>query len=95
MRIVLTDQALRDLATLRAYIEKQNRTAAQEQASLVLSTITLLAEHPQLGRAGRVGGTHELVIPGTRYIAAYVVDTSTIRIIAIIHTSVIWPKAIE
>ena len=92
MQVVLTDRALADLAALRDYLAEENPTAARKQAALVLSRIALLAEHPLLGRPGRVEGTRELVIAGTRYIAAYLIDGEFIRILAIIHGSMMWPK---
>jgi addiction module RelE/StbE family toxin len=95
MRIIFSDRALRDLTTLRAYLEKDSRVVAQEQVQQVLATISLLSEHPRLGRTGRVGDTYELVIPHTRYIAVYVVDVDATRIIAVIHSSTMWPKRIE
>ena len=53
----------------------------------------MLAEHPGIGRTGRVEGTRELVIPGLPYILPYQVEDRVIRILAVMHTSRKWPEA--
>jgi toxin ParE1/3/4 len=54
--------------------------------------IDRLAQHPNLGRAGRVEGTRELIISNAPYIVAYRVVEGQVRILAIIHTSRQWPR---
>ncbi|MCA1606762.1 MAG: type II toxin-antitoxin system RelE/ParE family toxin [Acidobacteria bacterium] len=75
MRVVFTDRALGDLNALRIYITADNPTAAQAQVYTILSQVALLATQPLLGRSGRIVGTRELVITGTRYVVAYLVDS--------------------
>jgi toxin ParE1/3/4 len=48
---------------------------------------------PLSGRLGRVEGTHEIVLSGTPYIAAYKVEAPRVTILAIIHGARRWPKA--
>ncbi|MGB6687706.1 MAG: type II toxin-antitoxin system RelE/ParE family toxin [Terracidiphilus sp.] len=52
-----------------------------------------LKNFPLSGRAGRVRGTRELVIPGTSYIAAYVVQENEVRIAAVLHGRQSWPES--
>ncbi len=51
----------------------------------------LLSENAQPGRAGRVPGTRELVIPNTPYIAAYGVRGATIEVVRVYHSTRRWP----
>ena len=58
------------------------------------TTVSLLATNPGLGHVGRVPGTHELVIPNTRYVVPYRVRPrlERIEILRIFHTSRKLPK---
>ena len=55
--------------------------------------IRQLEAFPMAGRTGRVSGTRDLVIPNTPFIAAYSIDESVIRILAIYHGAQRWPEA--
>ena len=39
---------------------------------------------------GRVAGTRELLIPRTPYLAAYLVDGDTVRILRVLHGTQMW-----
>lgn len=40
-------------------------------AQRIHDAVCLLADSPALGRRGRIDGTRELVVPGTRYLVPY------------------------
>ncbi len=44
-----------------------------------------LAEHPELGRVGRVGGTRELVVTGTPYLLVYRIRGDELQILRVLH----------
>ena len=52
-------------------------------------TVSLLNDNPSLGHPGRLPGTHELVIPKTRYVVPYRVRSrlQRIEILGVFHTS--------
>ena len=52
----------------------------------------LLVDNPELGRPGRVAGTRELVISGTRLIVAYRVQGEEIQLLRLLHGSQRWPR---
>ena len=56
---------------LRSYIARDNPKAANQIATMLLDAVERLAELPNLGRPGRVVGTRELVVPGTRCVIPY------------------------
>jgi plasmid stabilization system protein ParE len=50
-----------------------------------------LKRFPELGRPGRIEGTHELVISRTPYIAAYRIAGDTVCILRLLHGAQQWP----
>ncbi|MBK6848613.1 MAG: type II toxin-antitoxin system RelE/ParE family toxin [Proteobacteria bacterium] len=65
MQIRLTELATRDLEAIETFIASDSPPAALRTVLGVLHAIEGLAELPNLGRAGRVPGTRELVVSGT------------------------------
>ena len=66
--------------------------AAGNVVAAILGRIDLLAGQPGLGRAGRVPGTRELVVPGTPYLIPYRVRNDRLEIIANFHGRQRWPE---
>jgi toxin ParE1/3/4 len=94
MKILWTDSAIADVRASRRYIARDNARAAKRVAGKIMSTAqTLLAEHPYIGRAGRVDGTRELVISGTPYVIAYHVVGGAVEVLRVIHSSQEWPES--
>jgi toxin ParE1/3/4 len=92
MNIVWSPEAIEDLLSLRAYIAEDNPAAARRVVLHVLESIEqLLPDNPQIGRAGRVSGTRELVIPRTPYIVPYRFQRTTIQILGVYHGARRWP----
>lgn len=91
MILVWSPRAVGHLRALRAYIAQNNPEAAADIASALLTAVARLAELPNLGRPGRLAGTRELVVPGTRYIVAYRVRTRRLEILAVFHGRQTWP----
>jgi toxin ParE1/3/4 len=86
-------EALDDLAALRAYIEEDDPAAARRVTLHVTESVeTLLADHPEMGRPGRVPGTRELIIPQTPFIVPYRVRGGAIQILRVFHGARRWPE---
>ena len=92
MIVVWSLRAIGHLADLRAYIARENPGAAARTATTLLAAVDRLSELPHLGRPGRVSGTRELVVPGTRYVIPYRVRGERLEIIAVFHGRQRWPK---
>jgi toxin ParE1/3/4 len=84
MQIVWTRKALRHLAAVQDYIEQDKPDAARRVAAAIRKAVTLLSEHPHIGRPGRKTGTRELV-SGTPYIVPYRVRADSLTILAVLH----------
>ena len=92
MGVVWTPRARQQLLAISAYIAQENPTAARQTIDRIRDAVARLAEHPALGRVGRIAGTRELVIAGTPYIVAYRVREGSLRVLAVIHSSQRWPS---
>ena len=64
MKVLWTPQALQDRLDIWEYIATDNPIAASRMDELFSDAAARLADHPNLGRAGRIAGTRELVAHG-------------------------------
>lgn len=92
MTIVWSARAVRHLAHLRVHIARDRPAAAQQMAARILAAVDLLAQQPGLGRPGRIGGTRELIVPGTPYLVPYRVRHERLEIVAVFHGRQRWPE---
>ena len=74
------------------YIAADNPGAAARLDEEIERQIDLLAQHPLMGRVGRVKGTREMVIRRSSLIAVYRVQRGRIEILNILHGAQQWPK---
>jgi len=95
MRIRWMDSAKIDLQELHQYITRDDRQAAKHIAKSIQKAVSQLEVHPQLGRAGRVLGTRELIVAGTPYLVAYRVKHSVVMIVRILHGAMLWPSSLS
>jgi addiction module RelE/StbE family toxin len=86
-----TPSALADLKDAGDYIGQDNPPAAQAMAGRVQGGVEYLLEHPNLGRAGRVRGTRELVISGSPFVVIYRVRFDQIQVLRVLHHARKWP----
>ena len=70
-------------------------TAAREVAARIRKAASSLADHPLMGREGKVIDTRELLVPRTPYTLAYRVRGQVVEIVGVIHQSRQWPETFE
>lgn len=87
--------ALADLDQIFDYILESNPQAAIKIHETIRHQTGVLANHPQLGRKGRISGTRELVIVGLPYIVVYYLKNQKAYILAVFHTSRQFPPAFK
>jgi addiction module RelE/StbE family toxin len=87
LQVVWLRRALANLEEEAAYIAQDSPQAAQQVVARIAHAIALLAQRPGLGRPGRVPGTRELPVAGTRYLIPYRVRGQRIEILRVFHTS--------
>ncbi|PND20689.1 type II toxin-antitoxin system mRNA interferase toxin, RelE/StbE family [Ensifer sp. MMN_5] len=91
MRLVWAQYALDDRETIFSYIERENPRAAIHVDEEIVRAVRRLLDFPESGRPGRIGGTRELVVPRTPFIAAYAVIADKVRILRVLHGAQVWP----
>ena len=89
MQIKWLRKVLKNLDDEAEYIAQEDPRAARLVVHRVVQAVSLLSSNPALGHPGRVPGTHELVVPKTRYIVPYRVRPRLrrIEILRVFHTS--------
>ena len=85
MKVVFRKSALSDIATIHAYIARDNLDAADWTVARIRLATDLLGVFPNVGREGNVAGTRELIIARLPYIVVYSTSPLTIEIIAVFH----------
>jgi plasmid stabilization system protein ParE len=91
-------QARADLGDIVDYIARDDPDAAERVYKRIFAAATLLLEQPGLGRAGRVEGTREFIVPRTLYMLPYRVRGGAkgrVEILAVIHMSRQWPEGFD
>ena len=74
------------------YIAADNPAAAIQLDQRIDQQIDRLADHPRMGRVGRVKGTSEMIIARTPFIAIYRIKANRIEILRILHGAQQWPQ---
>ena len=90
MTVVWTPEAEQDRADIWDDIAADNPGAAVRMDELFSDAAARLAEHPKIGRTGRISGTREL-IPHESYRLVYEIDEDTVWVLALVHTARQWP----
>ena len=90
--ILWLKHALSNLDSEAAFIALDNPAAAARVVDSIVRSVNLLAQHPGLGRPGRVEGTRELVVANTPYLVPYRVRNNLVEILCVFHGARGWPR---
>lgn len=94
MNVVWTPEAEQDRDAIWLYIAADNPRAAARLDALFSDAAARLANHPKLGRPGKIAGTREL-IPHESYRLVYEIDNETVWLLTLVHTARQWPPLRE
>jgi toxin ParE1/3/4 len=86
MKIVYGKSALKDLESIHVYIARDNPDAARRVVERIVQVTGRLENFPYSGRPGP-RGVRLLSVPGLPYIVIHRVQSDTVRVVAIFHTS--------
>jgi toxin ParE1/3/4 len=94
MEVKWLNMAIQNLDDEAEHIAQQDPAAARLVVQRIIDAINLLKDNPAVGHPGRIHGTHELVVPDTRYIVPYRVRPRLrrIEILRVFHSSRRLPK---
>jgi toxin ParE1/3/4 len=95
MQVKWLRRALENLDDEAAYIAKDSPRAATEFVIHMRDSAVMLADHPDMGRPGRISGTRELVVTRFSYNLPYRVRGDTVEILRVFHTARQWPKRLS
>jgi addiction module RelE/StbE family toxin len=90
LRLSWTNRARLDRKDIREHIAQENLAAAVALDELFAGNTAALADHPELGRAGRVAGTRELVVH-RNYMLIYDIAGDSVRVLRVLHAARKWP----
>lgn len=93
MKVRWTAPAANQLREIFGYIAAGNPGATARTVRHIRNSILQTAQMPNTGRAGRVAGTREIVIPGTTYLVAYRIHDEMMHVLAIMHAARQWPES--
>ncbi len=93
MHVLWLERAERDLNNIVDYLLERSPQAALRTYETIRDRVASLADHPALGRPGRVPGTRELVIARTQYVVAYTADQDldAVIMLRVLHGPRRWP----
>lgn len=95
MQVKWLRRALESLDEEAAYLAKDSPRMAAELVRHLRDSVAMLAEHPNMGRPGRIAGTRELVVTRFPYILPYRVHGGAIEILRVFHTARKWPQRMD
>lgn len=90
MKVRWTPEAQDDRAQIFDYIAADSPRSAVKMDELFSKAAARLADHPEIGRTGRILGTRE-VIPHKSYCLVYEIEQETVWVLALVHTARQWP----
>ncbi|MEO7939194.1 MAG: type II toxin-antitoxin system RelE/ParE family toxin [Burkholderiaceae bacterium] len=92
MKVVWTSEAEQDRDDIWLHIAVDNIKAAARLDELFSDATARLADHPKLGRPGKIPGTREL-IPHESYRLVYEFDGETVWVLTLVRTARQWPAS--
>jgi toxin ParE1/3/4 len=76
---------------LDTYLFERSPAGADRVADRIVAVVGSLDRFPLSGKAGRVDGTREIVVPSSSYIVAYRIHHEAVHVLAIMHGAQRWP----
>ena len=80
-----------DFRAIRRFYNDLDPSAQRRLIKAIFEAARHLTQHPNLGRTGRVEGTRELLVKGTRFLLGYTVAGDRIIVLAVYHSLRRWP----
>jgi len=87
VKLILSEVFREELRDEFLYIRKKNPAAAGVVRDRIIAAIQRLKSYPESGRAWRLAGSRELVIPGLPYIVVYKVATEAVIVASLLHSA--------
>lgn len=95
MKVQWSATAESDRFELIQYLFSVSPQAALDADDRIDHAIEILVLFPFAGRVGRMAGTRELLLGGTRYVAAYGVKGDVVTILRLFDAARDWPPRVS
>jgi toxin ParE1/3/4 len=92
VRVKWTRAASHDPNFVADYRGRDNPGAAVETVLKIVRQVGMLAEHPGMGRPGRIEDTRELVVTGLPYVVPYIHERDMVTVLRVLHGAMKWPR---
>ena len=90
MKVLWTPEAEQDRSDIWLHLAADNPRAAARTDELFSDAAARLADHPKLGRPGKISGTRELVVHES-YRLVYEIEGEAVWVLTLVHTARQWP----
>lgn len=87
MKLIVSKRFHAELRREYLFLRERNPAAATAVRERIFSAVQRLKEFPESGRAWRLPGCRELVIPGLPYIIIYQVTADAVILAALFHSA--------
>lgn len=84
-RLIWLEGAKNDFVDIRRYLHERAPRAATRIGRRILEVVVHLKANPEMGKAGLLPGTREIVVTGTPYVVIYVVEDAGVVILGVVH----------
>lgn len=91
MRVEWLPEAQRGLVAQLEWVAERDPWAAVDLGEAVHAAVGRLADHPAMGRPGRVAGTREFVVTGTPYVVVCQLEAAAVVVLRVLHSAQRWP----
>lgn len=93
MKVIWSAASVRHLEEVFEYLGGGSAELATTTRRRILATVMRVAQMPYSGRAGRVEGTREAVVPRTPFIVVYEIGPKAVEVLGIWHGARLWPES--
>ncbi len=87
MKLHFAPRFRQELRSEYRFLRELNPEAARVVRQRIIKAISRLKQFPQSGRAWRLTGCRELVLPGLPYIIIYRIEDDTVTVASLFHAS--------
>lgn len=88
MEIVWLPRALENLQEIKEYIRRDNPRSAEKVATKIIKTISLIKQHPHLGKPSLIDGFREIKVADLPFVIPYKVVDNQIIIVRVFHEKI-------
>ena len=87
MKVLFSQAARDDIASIHDYIHPLNPNAAARVVLAIQTSTNRLGSFPNSGRLGGVERTREIIVPRLPYIVAYCIRPDFVEVLAVFHAA--------